>query len=76
MAQGDCLLLSLRLGGEALGVDRCVKPRSVKAPCIRLDLTRAEDQALILAEVRRADVVWLAPPWTYRCVRPKARSAS
>ena len=52
----------LRLGGEVLGVDRCLKPRSVKAPCIRLDLTRAEDQALILAEISRADVVWLAPP--------------
>ncbi|CAE7852673.1 unnamed protein product, partial [Symbiodinium necroappetens] len=52
----------IRLGGEALGIDRCLLPRSIKAPCVRLDLTRASDQALILDEVRRADIIWLAPP--------------
>ena len=52
----------IRLGGEALGIDRCLLPRSIKAPGVRLDLTRASDQALFLDEVRRADIIWMAPP--------------
>ncbi|CAE7304283.1 unnamed protein product [Symbiodinium sp. CCMP2592] len=52
----------IRLGGDALGVDRVVRSRTVRAPAVKLDLTRADHQALIKQEVQRADVVWLAPP--------------
>ncbi|CAE7029855.1 unnamed protein product [Symbiodinium sp. CCMP2592] len=52
----------IRQGGDALGVDRVVRSRTVRAPAVKLDLTRADHQAQIIQEVQRADVVWLAPP--------------
>ncbi|CAE7739197.1 unnamed protein product [Symbiodinium sp. CCMP2592] len=49
-------------GCDVLGVDHVLKPRAVKAPAVRLDLTNHEHQAMILREIARAQVVFLALP--------------
>ena len=49
-------------GCDVLGVDHVLKPRRVKAPAVRLDMTDDVHQGMILREIERAQVVFLAPP--------------
>ena len=49
-------------GCDVLGVDHVLKPRRVKAPAVRLDMTNDVHQGMILREIERAQVVFLAPP--------------
>ena len=51
-----------RRGFEVLGVDHHLRPRRVKAPAVRVDISDPTQQHVLLQEVRRADCIFLAPP--------------
>ena len=53
-----------RFGVEALGIDHVIAKKKMKGPAVKLDLTLASSQQLVLDEIRsdRVDGVMLAPP--------------
>ena len=52
----------LQLGFQVLGVDNKPTAKQARAPVINLDLRDPEQQDRLWPEIRRAHVVWLAPP--------------
>ena len=52
----------MRRGFEVLGIDHMLRPRKVKAPAVRVDISDPAQQHVIMQEVRRAHCVFLAPP--------------
>ena len=51
-----------RRGLEVLGIDHMLRPRQVKAPAVRVDISDPAQQHVIMQMVRRAHCVFLAPP--------------
>ena len=49
-------------GCDVLGVDHKLKPRSMKASAVRVDLRDPVQQDMVMREVARAEAVWVAPP--------------